>query len=65
MNQTDLRDLKANKVPPKTVNRAMTPADLAAQAAPADLDRADLVLAAREAAWAARVEWAVVPIDKP
>ncbi len=44
MNQTDLLDLKANKVPPKMVNRPMAPADL--------------VLEALEAEWAS-AEWAV------
>ena len=54
MNQTDLLDLKANKVPPKMVNRPMAPADLEP-----DLDRADLVLVALE------VEWVVVRIVNP
>lgn len=49
MNQTDLLDQKANKVPPKMVNRPM---------APADLGRAGLVLVAQE------VEWVVARIVK-
>lgn len=60
MKQTDLLDLKANKVLPKMVNLPMV---LAALDRVADLDPVDLVLAL-EVEWAGQVEW-VAPIDNP